>query len=200
MSRFAIALASLLLLSSTACTGTPPPGESTDVPVVTESPDPEVTPLPVGDPELPLCEDYYLETTEAELLASGMELLGDVSAPGQGGYGASDPALQAIMQANLSRSCTWALPASERGLTTTVTFISEEDRMAIGGILDASGFAHTTTGAEYWTRQTDGMSADLESESHAIDGSLWVATREGFGVTAPELTQQALDLARSLNL
>jgi hypothetical protein len=128
-----------------------------------------------------------------------MELLGDVSAPGQGGYGASDPALQAIMESNLSRSCTWVLPASERGLTTTVSFISDEDKATIAGILDAAGFAHSTAGADYWSRETDGLSADLESESHAINGSIWVATWEGFGTTAPRLTEHALSAAIALN-
>jgi hypothetical protein len=189
---------SLVVFSLAGCAAANPPGEPTDVPVVTESPAPEPT-TPAAEPVLPWCEDYYLESTEAELLASGMELLGDVSAPGQGGYGASDPDLQSLMEANLSRSCTWVLPATERGLTTTVTFVSEADTATIAAVLDAAGFTHSSGAAEYWSTETDGVSADLESESHALTGSLWVATWEGFGTTAADLTQQALDVALAAN-
>ncbi len=132
---------------------------------------------------LPSCEDLFPESTEAALTAEGLEPLGDTSGPGQGGYGAPEASLQAVIEANESVSCTWVLPGSERGLSTSVTIVSDADSEAVAAALLAAGFAQTSAVGDYYRMESGGEYP--HTETHALYEDFWVATLDSFGTAAP---------------
>jgi len=146
----------------------------------------------------PSCDDLFPDSTEAALTAEGLEPLGDTSGPGQGGYGASDPSLQAMIEANESVSCTWVLPGSERGLSTSVTIVSEADSEAVAAALLAAGFT-LTPGAvgDYYSAESGGEFP--HTETHALYEDFWVATLDSFGTSAALYTEDAMDAVIQLN-
>lgn len=185
----------LLLLSACAPAG---PGESS--PSLSPSPStPEATEGPAVPEELvlPSCEDLFQDSTEAALTAEGLEPLSDTSGPGQGGYGASDPSLQAMIEANESVSCTWVLPGSERGLSTSVTIVSDADSEAVAAALLAAGFTHAGAVGDHYSMESGGEYP--HTETHALYEDFWVATLDSFGTDASLYTEDALDTVIQLN-
>jgi len=184
--------ATLMLLSACASSGA---GESA-APTPVESSTPEVSESPATPVELvlPGCDDLFSESTEGALAAEGLEPMGDVSAPGQGGYGASDPALQALIEADESVSCTWVLPGSERGLSTSVTILSATEADTVAAELVASGFTQT---GDVYSLATGGEFP--RTEAHALHEDFWVSTVDSFGTNAPSYTEDALNTVTSLN-
>ena len=185
----------ILLLSACAPAG---PGESS--PSLTPSPStPEASESPAVPEELvlPSCEDLFQDPTEAALTAEGLEPLGDTSGPGQGGYGASDPSLQAMIEANESVSCTWVLPGSERGLSTSVTIVSDADSEAVAAALLAAGFTHASAVGDHYSMESGGEYP--HTETHALYEDFWVATLDSFGTDASLYTEDALDTVIQLN-
>jgi hypothetical protein len=146
---------------------------------------------------LPSCEDLFQDSTEAALMAEGLEPLGDTSGPGQGSYGASDPSLQAMIEANESVSCTWVLPGSERGLSTSVTILSEADSEAVAAALLAAGFTHASTVGDQYSMESGGEYP--HTETHALYEGFWVATLDSFGTDASLYTEDALDTVIQFN-
>jgi hypothetical protein len=192
-----VAFAGLLLLSACAPSGDGETGATTPAdsptPDVSESP---ATPTP-AERVLPGCEDLFPESTEAALAAEGLEPMGDVSAPGQGGYGASDPSLQALIEAGENVSCTWALPGSERGLSTSVTTLSATDAETVAAELLATGFSRSTASGDLYSMETGGEFP--LTEAHALYEDSWVSTVDSFGTSAASYTEDALDTVISLN-
>jgi hypothetical protein len=188
------ALAVLLLLGACAPSGEGESGATTPA----ASPTTEVSESPVtstpAELVLPGCEDLFSESTEEALTAEGLEPMGDVSAPGQGGYGASDPALQALIEAGENVSCTWLLPGSERGLSTSVTMLSAADADTVAAELLASGF---TQAGEVYSMETGGEFP--RTEAHALHEDFWVSTVDSFGTSASSYTEDALSTVISLN-
>lgn len=195
MRHVVVAFAGLLVLSACAPSGTgesaTPTPASSSTPEVSDGP---VTPAPLV---LPGCEELFPESTEATLAAEGLEPQGDVSAPGQGGYGASDPSLQALIEADESVSCTWVLPGSERGFSTSVTILSATEADTVAAELEASGFAHTEAIGDVYSLETGGEFP--RTESHALYEDFWVSTVDSFGTSASRYTEAALDTVISLN-
>jgi len=183
----------LLLLSACAPSV---PGESSPTPSPSA---PEASESPAAPEELvlPSCDDLFQDSTEAALTAEGLEPLGDTSGPGQGGYGASDPSLQAKIEANESVSSTWVLPGSERGLSTSVTIVSASDSEAVAAALLAAGFTHTSAVGDYYSMESGGEYP--HTETHALYEDFWVATLDSFGTDAPLYTEDAMDTAIQLN-
>ncbi|WP_156402002.1 hypothetical protein [Agromyces sp. Soil535] len=186
--------AALLLLSGCAPSApgesSPTPSPNPSTPAASESPaTPEELVLPTT------CEDLFPESTEAALTAEGLEPLGDTS--GAEGYGASDPSLQAMIEANESVSCTWVLPGSERGLSTSVTIVSDADREAVAAALLAAGFAQTSAVGEYYSMESGGEFP--HTETHALYEDFWVATLDGFGTSASLYTEDAMGTVNQLN-
>ena len=186
------AFATLMLLSACASSGA---GESA-APTPVESSTPEVSESPAApvDLVLPSCDDLFSESTEGALASEGLEPMGDVSGPGQGGYGTSDPALQALIEADESVSCTWVLPDSERGLSTSVTILSATEADTVAAELVASGFTQT---GDVYRMQTGGEFP--HTESHALHEGFWVATVDSFGTSASLYTEDALATVIALN-
>ncbi|WP_214868116.1 hypothetical protein [Agromyces sp. ISL-38] len=146
---------------------------------------------------LPSCDDLFQDSTEAALTAGGLEPIGDTSGPGQGGYGASDPSLQAMIEANESVSCTWVLPGSERGLSTSVTIASDSDREAVAAALLAAGFTHASAVGDSYSMESGGEYP--HTETHALYEDFWVATVDSFGTDASLYTEDAMGTVIQLN-
>jgi hypothetical protein len=184
-----------LLLSACAPSvpgeSTPTPTPSPTTPAATESP------AAPGELVLPSCDDLFQDSTEAALTAEGLEPFDDTSAPGQGSYGASDPSLQAMIEANESVSCTWVLPGSERGLSTSVTIVSDSDSEAVAAALLAAGFTRTSAVGDYYSMESGGEFP--HTETHALHEDFWVATLDGFGTDASLYTEDAMGTVIQLN-
>jgi hypothetical protein len=188
-------LAALLLLSACAPSV---PGESSPTPSPGPStPAASASPATPEEPVLPGCDDLFQDSTEAALTAGGLEPLGDTSGPGQGGYGASDPTLQAMIEANESVSCTWVLPGSERGLSTSVTIVSDSDSEAVAATLLAAGFTRTSEVGDSYSMESGGEFP--HTETHALHEDFWVATLDSFGTDAPLYTEDAMEAVIRLN-
>ena len=189
-----VAFAGLLLVS--ACAPSGPGGSGATTPAVSPTPgatESPVTPTP-AELVLPGCEDLFSESTKEGLTAEGLEPMGDVSAPGQGGYGASDPSFQALIEAGESVSCTWVLPGSERGLSTSVTILSATAADTVAAELLATGFTQTR---DVYSMETGGEFP--HTEAHALYEDFWVSTVDSFGTSASSYTEDALNTVISLN-
>ena len=183
----------LLLLSACAPSV---PGESTPT-SSPSAPEASESPAPPEELVLPSCDDLFQDSTEAALTAEGLEPLGDTSGLGQGGYGASDPSLQAMIEANESVSCTWVLPGSERGLSTSVTIVSDSDSEAVAAALLAAGFTHASAVGDYYSMESGGEYP--HTETHALYEDFWVATLDSFGTDASLYTEDAMGTVIQLN-
>lgn len=185
----------LMLLSACAPSA---PGELSPTPAPSPA-TPEATESPAAPEKLvlPGCDDLFQDSTEAALTAEGLEPFGDTSGPGRGGFGASDPSLQAMIEANESVTCTWVLPGSERGLSTSVTIVSDSDSEAVAAALLAAGFTQTSAVGEHYNMESGGEFP--HTETHALYEDFWVATLDGFGTNASLYTEDALDSAIKLN-
>lgn len=185
----------LLLLSACAPSV---PGESSPTPAPSPS-TPEASESPAAPEELvlPGCEDVFQDSTEAALTAEGLEPLGDTSGPGRGGYGASDPSLQAMIEAGESVSCTWVLPGSERGLSTSVTIVSAADSESVAAALIAAGFTRTSAIGDSYSMESGGEFP--HTETHALYEDFWVATLDSFGTEASLYTEDAMGAVIQLN-
>lgn len=189
------AFATLLLLSACASSG----GGESAAPTPVDSSTPEVSESPATPAEfvLPGCDDLFSESIEGTLAAEGLEPMGDVSGPGQGGFGASDPSLQALIEADQSVSCTWVLPGSERGLSTSVTILSATESDTVAAELVASGFSQSTATGALYSIETGGEFP--RTEAHELYEGFWVATVDSFGTSASLYTEDALGTVIALN-
>lgn len=191
--RFAlgsVGLALGLLIALTGCTpsAAPEPSASaTAIASATASP----APAPVA---LPACDAIYSPELVATLEADGREPQGDVSSPGAGGWGTLDPGLETLLAALDERvSCTWILPASESGSTTSVARLDEASRTALLDALGTAGFTATPIdGGELWTIAVEEEFITY-TEAHLVSATLWVGSLYTFG-DAQTLTLDAAAL------
>jgi hypothetical protein len=176
----------------------------------TSAPTPAMTASPASEPEpeslpalvLPSCDALFTPEEVATLMGDHMELIGDVSAPGMGGYGAGDPALQAVLETGPSVNCTWILPASERGLTVSVMEASIETQELVRTLMAAVGSTGTPTGGEsiiYGYERLESEETGAFTEAHYLSPEIWVSAHDGNGQFAPALTQAAMDRVAELN-
>ncbi|MFN3708152.1 hypothetical protein [Microcella sp.] len=194
----AIALAAATLLALAGCAGPDPNAlpSSPDAPAASPSPSADGT-QPDGDGEatdrvpLPTCDDIYSDELVAELTDEGRESLGDTAAAGAGGWGSGDAVLIALLQGAMERvSCSWILPFSESGSTTTIIRIDEATAAFLDEHLtDTAGFTVTSAlSGQLYTLEVEG---DFPySEAHLIVDGLLIAT-EAFGGDAEPLTVDA---------
>lgn len=193
------ALTAAALLAIAGCAGPDPnaPPSSPDAPA-SASPTPDAdagTDPGDGDTDdivvLPTCDDIYSPDLVAELTDEGRESLGDTAAAGAGGWGSGDAVLVALLQGAMERvSCSWILPFSESGSTTTIIRIDDATAEFVAEHLtDTAGFTETSAlGGQLYTLEVDG---DFPySEAHLIVDGLLVAT-EAFGGDAEPLTLDA---------
>lgn len=140
---------------------------------------------------LPGCDEIYSPELTAELTDEGRESLGDTAAAGAGGWGSGDSVIVALLQGAMERvSCSWILPFSESGSTTTIIRIDDATADFVAEHLtDTAGFTGSSAlGGQLYTLVVDG---DFPySEAHLIVDGLLVAT-EAFGGDAEPLTLDA---------
>lgn len=200
---FALAMAGATML--TGCGGAMPiptdssTGAATPSPTATSAatvaPEPEPLPALV----LPTCEQLFTADEVRTLMGESMELIGDVSGPDNGGYGVSEPELQAVLEAGPSINCTWIRPATERGLSVSVMEASIETQDLIRTLMAAAGSAGTSTGGESVIYAYESSEFEPFTEANYLSPEIWVSALDVNGRFAPALTQAAMDTVAELN-
>lgn len=178
----ALALTLMLLVSGCAPAAAPEPADTAPS-SASGSPGPSTPASPSAEPvALPTCETLYSPAAVAALESEGRELQGDISAPGSGGWGTLDPDLESQFAAIDERvSCTWILPASESGSTTSVARLDGATRTAVLGALASAGFTATPAdGSELWTLRVEGEFITY-TEAHLVTDTLWIGSVYTFG-------------------
>lgn len=167
-------VALVIAVGAAGCTpSTPAPSASptaSEAPTETPSASPTVEPI-----ALPDCDSIYSAGLVASLTAEGREPLGDVSGPGMGGWGTGDATLEGILSAIPERvSCTWVLPATESGSTTSIARIDEATRTTVISTLSAAGFsASVVPGGDLYTIAVE-FEVGSYNETHLITDELWI--------------------------
>lgn len=166
-----------------------PTGSSTPSASASAGASPSSTPV-----ALPGCDTIYSPALVTALEADSRESQGDVSAPGAGGWATLDPALEALLASIGERvSCTWILPASESGSTTSVARLDAPTRVAVLDALATAGFTATPIdGGELWTIAVEEEFITY-TEAHLISETLWIGSLYTFG-DAQTLTLDAAAL------
>ncbi len=143
------------------------------------SPSASSEPSPSAEPAitLPECESLYSPALVATLESENRENQGDISADGPGGVGTADPGIEAILSAVPERvSCTWILPASESGSTTTVAVLDDASRTALVASLATAGFASSTApSGDLYTLSVE-QEFGTYTEAHLLTEQLWFAS------------------------
>lgn len=197
-------LAAALVL--TACTGPNPDALPTnpEEPTASESPaeepgggaEPE-EPAATEGPEpvaLPTCDTLYSAALADELTDEGRTSEGDTAAAGAGGWGSGDPTMVATLQGAAERvTCTWILPNSSSGSTTTVVRIDEATSASLQThLVDDAGFTEDTVGTA--TLYTLSVEGDFPySEAHLFAEGILIAS-EYFNGDAEVLTRDAASM------
>lgn len=185
-----VGLALGILIALTGCTPAAAPEPSVSA-TASASTTASPTPTPVA---LPACDAIYSPALVTTLEADGREAQGDVSSPGAGGWGTLDPALETLLAAIDERvSCTWILPASESGSTTSVARLDDANRTALLDALATAGYTATPIdGGELWTIAVEEEFITY-TEAHLVSATLWVGSLYTFG-DAQTLTLDAAAL------
>lgn len=170
-------LALAITLSVAGCVPAPAPSAS-PTPTPSASASEEPTDTPAAEPiAIPDCDSIYSAGLVATLTAEGRTPLGDVSGPGMGGWGTGDPTLEGILSAIPDRvSCTWILPASESGSTTSIARLDAATRTTVVDTLTAAGYtALTVPGGDLYTIDVT-LEIGSYNETHLIAEELWFTT------------------------
>jgi len=183
------AAALALLLAVAGCAGAPP-AEPSEAPSSSAAPEPSAT----VDPEplaLPDCDSIYSPAVVAALEAEGRTAQGDVSTADGGGWGTFDTGIETILAAIDDRvSCTWILPASESGSTTSIALLDGPSRTALVAAFAGAGFtASTAPSGDLYTLAVEEEFITY-TESHLLTAEVWIASVYAFG-NADALTLDA---------
>jgi hypothetical protein len=192
------ALALGVFLGLAGCAGPDPEAQpsSPEMPAGSAAPDEPTPTSPLtedGDGllTLPTCETIYSGELTTALTAEGRESLGDTAAAGAGGWGSGDSVLVSLIQGAMDRvSCSWILPFSESGSTTTIIRLDAATAEFLDDHLtNTAGFTPSSAvGGTLYTLDVDG---DFPySEAHLIVDEALIAT-EAFGADAEALTLDA---------
>lgn len=200
----------VIALTLSGCAGAAPeePDAPSDTasatPSETSTPEPSETPSDDADSDddadegsddapvaLPDCTTIYSAALTAQLTGEGRVAEGDTSVSGGGGWGSGDAVVVGVIQSAAERvSCTWVLPASESGSTTSVVRIDAGTASSLDAHLTGvAGFtASSAAGGTLYTLEVGG---DFPfSEAHLITGDLLIVT-EAYGTDAEALTLDA---------
>lgn len=182
LSRLTISTAALALALSGLLAGCVPMPEPTPSASPSESPSAAESATPSAPPSpeplaLPDCAGIYSPALVASLTGEGRTSIGDVSGPDTGGWGTADTTLQGILAATPDRvSCTWILPATESGSTTSIARVDAATRGSVVAALTAAGYTVSTVpGGDLYS-----IAVELEigsyNESHLVTDELWFAS------------------------
>jgi hypothetical protein len=157
---------------------TPEPAPEVDP---SEAASPSVSGEPSAEPSgpadepiaLPDCDTIYSPPVVATLTSEGRSPLGDVSAPGMGGWGTNDPAAERILAALDERiSCTWILPATESGSTTSIARLDDASRVSLVTALTTAGFV---VAGDRFTIEVE-TEVGSYNETHVLTDEFWIGT------------------------
>lgn len=167
--------------------------DPTSSPAASASPSASASPAP-SPVALPECDAIYSPALVTTLEADGREPQGDVSGPGTGGWGTLDPALERLLVSIDERvSCTWILPASESGSTTSIARLDDANRTSLLDTLATAGYTATPIdGGELWTIAVEEEFITY-TEAHLVTTTLWIGSLYTFG-DAQTLTLDAAAL------
>lgn len=189
VSLIAASALGIALLAGCAPSGTaePTPSETSGAPAASNEPSPSAD----SAITLPDCDALYSPAMVATLESENRESQGDVSGVGEGGWGTTDPAIEAILSALPERvSCSWILPASESGSTTSVAILDDASRTALVASFAAAGFgASTTPNGDLYTLSVE-QELGTYTEAHLLTEQFWIASVY-FGGDATALTLDA---------
>lgn len=190
----AVIIALSLALSTTGCTPSPEPTPTT---TPTESASASASPSTTPSPEplaLPDCATIYSPAVVATLTSEGRTSSGDLSASGMGGWGSYDDSITALFASVAERvSCTWILPASESGSTTTIVRLDDATRAAAIAAFTTAGYtASATSGGDLYAIEVETEFGSY-TESHLLSDELWIGSVFAGG-TAQTLTLDAAAL------
>lgn len=193
----AAALAGVLTLSSCSVidqlVGETPDVEQVDVVdegnAVDEAPVEETPELAAEEDVVPDCDTVYSTGILSAFADEGRELIPQDPAAGFG-WGSVNQDLVRILQdvrSDLKVSCTWYLPASESGSTTTVAIISSEFLPDIEEALRADSGARESLGeGTLW--KLDQTSSNISGEFDANETHFLVSTACPASLAEPECT------------
>lgn len=186
MRRTLLVPAALLVALAAGCAPTPV-AAPTSTPSETVAP--SSTPTPTAAPiALPDCDTIYSEAVVASLTDEGRSPLGDVSGPGMGGWGTADASIEAILSTIDERvSCTWILPATESGSTTSIARLDDATRTELIEAFTAAGYVVDGTLFEIEVDSEFGS----YNETHILADGFWVGSYFSGGDSAT-LTSDAL--------
>ena len=175
-----LASAMTAVLALSACAPAPeagPPPTATPSASATESETPTAPSI-----TLPDCDSIYSPALVAALQSEGRTSEGDVSASGGGGWGSVDVGVETILSAMTDAvHCTWILPATESGSTTSIAILDDTSRTALIAAFASGGFiASTAPGGDLYS-----ISVEEEfityTESHLLTADLWIGSAYAFG-------------------
>jgi hypothetical protein len=187
--RRPLLLTATLLVTLVVVGCTPTPAAEPSAAPSASSAEPSSTPTPSPEPiALPDCESIYSAGVVATLTAEGRSLIGDVSGPGMGGWGIADDSIEAILSTIDERvSCTWVLPATESGSTTSIARLDDATRATLIDAFTAAGYSVDGTLFEIEVDSEIGS----YNETHILADGFWIGSYFSGGDSAT-LTSDAL--------
>lgn len=175
----------------------------------------EVPVVPGQEDVVPDCDTIYSPGVLSAFADEGRELVPENPSAGYGWGSVNDELVQimANVRADLTVSCTWYLPASESGSTTTVAIIASEIVPDIESALRADSGARESLGeGDLW--KLDQTSSNISggfdaNETHFLvpttcpaslaepECTLWIASTFSFG-SSERLTRDAAEMLGKL--
>jgi hypothetical protein len=199
------ALTVILLCTLTGCSGGGEPADSATNAAISPSTTSTASPVPSSDDatttavpetptELPSCDAVFTAAGFAIIAANS--LTSNPVDPAPGGLGDFDriiPPLRAIATGNESVTCSFILPASERGMVIAIVRIAPADRAAIVAGLAGAGYSTIASGT--LNPGDNGFSLTVTgdypfTEAHVLSHDTWVSCFDYFGQAA---TNYAID-------
>lgn len=181
MRRVSIALVFALSLPFvlSACAPEAPPADvpGSSAPTNGETLGPSAAPI-----ALPDCSTIYSPALVSTLEGEGRTLQGDVSSSTGGGWGTFDVGVEVILSAiEESVHCTWVLPESESGSTTSIARLDDASRTALVAALAIADFTVSTapSGDFYTLVVVDEFIS--YTEAHLLTDEFWVGSAYAFG-------------------
>ncbi len=179
------------------------PAVSVSAPPASPSASPTLeTPAALPDLVLPECADLYTTDEVLTLMGERMQLVLPDETAEHVLYGTEFEELRAELAAGESLSCTWVLPATERGLTVSIMAASPRVLELVSTTLREAGSAGTSTDGESISFEIQvGGTPDFppSAEAHYLSSGVWVSAFDAPGGSAAELTQTAMLRMATLN-
>lgn len=208
-----VASTTACLLMLTACGGAEPPvadptvsvETSTPTPTATRPPTPTPTPTPAEttEPEapapapaeivIPACADLFSAAERDELWGAALT---PVEAPDR--PASTIPEVRERILGADSVNCTWARPATERGVVISIIRADSGFSAETRALFESMGFS--PIGSSLGTMYSgEGLDTFEYTESHIVAERFWVAVFDGAGIKAAAISMRAAERIADLN-